>query len=133
MRRLDFLDLVGNDANRFVIRHVGKAAGRGGIAPDRVKQPVRMRALKISLHAFGAEHSAVKWKFLPWLKADHFVALDLQLDAALLSAKTAVRFNKFVGFDAGIQPDAGTECRMRTEAVVDLHFIRGSNRHHILL
>jgi hypothetical protein len=45
---------------------------------------------------------------LPGLEADDLVALDLQLDAALLAAKAAVRFDQPVGRMAGfVPPSAG--------------------------
>src|SRR5215831_11893643 len=65
-------------------------------------QAVRMLVLQISLDAFGAETPLIERKIFPGFEADYFVVLDLELDAALLAAKTAVRLHDAVGFVFGI-------------------------------
>jgi hypothetical protein len=49
--------------------------------------------LQVALHAFGAEPTLVKRKLLPRLEADHVVVFYEQFDAALHSAKTAMRLD----------------------------------------
>src|SRR5580765_2626254 len=66
-----------------------------------------MIALQITLHPFWTEHSAVERELLPWLKADHAVFANLQLDSTLLSAKAAVCLNKLLSrMDRLIVPTA---------------------------
>ena len=60
-----------------------------------------MRALQVAFDAFRAEHPAIERKFLPGLEADHFVVADLELDAALLAAETAMRLDQAFGLDGG--------------------------------
>src|SRR5690606_34645723 len=62
---------------------------------------------------------SVERKRVPRLKSDDFVILDLQLNAALLATKAAVRFDKSVGFYAAIKPRAGGVCQMGTKLFDD--------------
>ena len=79
-----------------------------------------MRALQVAFDALGTEHAAVERKLLPRLKADDFVVFHLQLDAALLSAKAAMRLHQSVGLDTPIQPRACGESQMRAEMLNDV-------------
>ena len=79
---------------RFVPRGFSKSFGR---AQERVEQPVGMSALQIPLHSFGAEHPVIERKFLPRLESDDLIVANLELDAALLAAETAMRFDKAFG------------------------------------
>src|SRR5437016_5400859 len=54
-----------------------------------------MRALHVSLHALRTKHAAIERKLFPRLKADDLIAADLELNAALLTAKTAVGLHEF--------------------------------------
>src|SRR5262249_12296924 len=60
-------------------------------ALERREQPIGMLVLHVALDAFRAEHAAVERELFPRLEADDLVVLDLELDAALLSAEAAVR------------------------------------------
>ena len=72
----------------------------------RMQQPVGMLVLHVTLHALGTELSLIERKIFPRLEADNLVVLDLQVNAALLAAKAAVRCYQFVGL-ALILPAAG--------------------------
>jgi hypothetical protein len=125
MFSLDGLDGVGHGADRLIVRHLGKPAGRGTIPAIRMEQAVGMRSLQISFDTLGAEHSTVEGEFFPRLKANYFVALDLQLNAALLSAEAAMGFDETIGLHAGVQSLPRIKRRVRAEAFGGLQFIRG--------
>src|SRR5436305_1843938 len=55
-----------------------------------------MSALHITLHALGAQHSAVERKFFPRLETDDLVIPDFELNSALLAAETTVRLNQLL-------------------------------------
>ncbi len=80
-----------------------KPAGLFASRVQRGQQAVGVRALQVTLDALGAEHPPVEGKVIPRLKADDFVVLHLQLNAALLAAKAAVRLDKFVRLGTGIK------------------------------
>src|SRR5581483_7696675 len=65
------------------------------------QQAIGMRILHIPLDAFGTKHPAIKGKLLPRLESDDFLAANLELDPALLAAKTAVRLHEAVGWVPG--------------------------------
>src|SRR5579859_4952339 len=60
-----------------------------------------MRALHVALHALGAQLATVEREVLPRLESDHLIVLHLELDAALLSAETAMRLDRTVHFTDG--------------------------------
>src|SRR5690348_9670335 len=53
-----------------------------------------MVVLQIPLHAFRAKHAPIEREVLPRLESDHAIITYLQLNAALLPAKAAVRFHQ---------------------------------------
>jgi hypothetical protein len=53
--------------------------------------------LHVPLDALGAEHAAVGRKLFPRFKTDDVVFPDLQLNSALLSTETTMRFNQLLG------------------------------------
>src|SRR5580704_7775148 len=59
-----------------------------------IVQPVRMATLHVALNTLWTEHSAVERELFPGLKASHLIAANLKLYAALLAAKTAMRFHQ---------------------------------------
>ena len=93
-----------------------------------------MRALQISLHALGTEHAAVERKLLPRLKADHLVVLHLELDAALLAAEAAVRFDEPVRLDrrgqalADMRARCGPNCSMIFSSSAGIVAMRQTSR-----
>src|SRR5207245_9358077 len=59
---------------------------------------VGVPVLQVTLYAFRTKLSLIDGKFLPGLEADDLVLPDLELDAALHAAETAVRFHELVRF-----------------------------------
>mgnify|MGYP006080073953 CR=1 FL=1 len=57
-----------------------------------------MLVLHVALNAFRAELALVDREVFAWFEADYFVVLDLEIDAALDAAETAVRLDYFVWF-----------------------------------
>jgi hypothetical protein len=53
-----------------------------------------MATLHVALNTLWTEHSAVERELFPRLKASHLIAANLKLYAALLAAKTAMRFHQ---------------------------------------
>src|SRR5262249_8994241 len=90
-------------------------------------QAVRVRALEVPLHALGAEHAAVEREVLPRLEADHLVAGDLELDAALLAAEAAMCLDELVGRFLGAAARAGRE--VRPESARDREIVDGEPGH----
>src|SRR5215472_14042876 len=78
-----------------------------------------MSALHVSLYAFGAQHPTIEGKFFPRLETNHLVPAYLQLNAALLPTKAAMRFDETLGWIARFILPAARRCirRVRTEAV----------------
>jgi hypothetical protein len=58
----------------------------------------------------------VEREVLPRLKANDYVILDLELNAALLATETAVCLDKLVRLDVSRQPKALAEDSVWTEA-----------------
>ena len=56
-----------------------------------------MSALDVAFYALGTKHSVIKRKFLPRFEPNDLIAANFELDAALLPAKTAMRFYKAFG------------------------------------
>src|SRR5215467_5497543 len=56
-----------------------------------------MSALHVALYTFGAQHPVIEGKFLPRLETDDLVLANFKLNATLLAAKAAMRFDKTVG------------------------------------
>ena len=63
---------------------------------QRIEQAVRVVALQIALDALGAKHAPIEWKVLPWLKPGHAVVANLELNAALLAAETAMSLDQLL-------------------------------------
>jgi len=55
-----------------------------------------MAALQVTLDALGAEHAAIKRKVLPGFESNQAIVADFELNAALLSAETAVRLHQLL-------------------------------------
>jgi hypothetical protein len=55
-----------------------------------------MTALEIALDPFGTQHATVDRKVLPGFKPDHSIVFDLELDAALHAAETAMRLDESI-------------------------------------
>src|SRR4030095_12381793 len=88
-----------------------------------------MRPLQIAFDAFRAQHAAIERKSLPRVEPDHLIVADLQLDAALLSAETAVRLHQTLGFDARRQARAGHRRERRAKPLDDANRIDWEVRH----
>src|SRR5215467_2843129 len=88
-----------------------------------------MRALEVALHAFGTQHAAVERKVFPRLEADHLVVAHLELNAALLTAETAMSLDQPVRLDARREPHAGHRRQVRTETADDVQRIDRDLRH----
>src|SRR5690606_21360404 len=97
------------------VLHRVKPAWRSRITLHRGSQSVGMRALQIAFDPLGAKHSTVERKLLPGLKTDDFIVFYFQLNAALLSAETAMRLNQSIWLDTTVQPRACGVSQMRTE------------------
>ena len=112
---LHFAETSGGEIQRFVPRRRPKSLGR---PQQRIQEPVRVPALQVTLHAFRAKHSVVEWEFFPRFKANHPVAADFELNAALLAAETTMRFHELVRQMPGfVEPAArGRIGRMRPES-----------------
>ena len=87
---LDAADLADDPVERLVPRDPPEPAGRGGVALERVQQPVGVAALEVPLDALRAELALVERELVPRLEADDLVVTDLELDPALLPAEAAV-------------------------------------------
>ena len=87
-----------------------------------------MIALQVALDALGAQHAAVEGKLLPWLKASHAVVANLELNAALLAAETAMGLDQLLGLIAGFSCPAARRgvIQVRTKAAVQ--FVQGTRR-----
>ena len=92
---------------RLVPGHVAEPARRGLVAHHRVQQPVGVAALQVALHALRAELALVEREVVPGLEADDLVVVDLQLDAALLTAEAAVGLDHLVDLEARVPPARG--------------------------
>ncbi len=103
--RLDALDSAADTGDRSVILQGLETARRRLIPLIRVQQAIRMRSLQIALDSLGTELSLIERKIHPRLETDDLVVLDQELDAALLAAKTAMRFHDLVGLRATVQPE----------------------------
>jgi hypothetical protein len=79
------------------------ADGFEAFAFDALKgaeETVGVVVLKVTLDTLGAEFASVEWELLPRLEANDLIVSDLELDAALLTAKAAMSFDKFLRFTA---------------------------------
>lgn len=72
-----------------------------------MQETIGMRALQIPLNPFWTEHAAIEREFFPRFEPDYLITFDLELNAALLTAKTAVCFHKLVWFNAGLEARPG--------------------------
>jgi len=79
-----------------------------------------VRALQIPLDALRTELPLIERKLHPRLEPDDLVVLDLQLNAALLSAETAMRLDEPIGLDAGLEPTPARMRQMRAELLDDV-------------
>jgi hypothetical protein len=53
-----------------------------------------MVSLQVAPHTLGAQHATVEGKLFPGLKTNNLVAANLQLNAALLAAETAMSLHE---------------------------------------
>src|SRR5262245_37136792 len=90
-----------------------------------------MRALQIAFHALRTEHALVEREILPRLKTDDLVVFDLQLNAALLPAETAVGFDDLVGNAGTGVSRPGADREMRAVAVDDLQGVDWKRCHYL--
>ena len=107
VRGLDPPDLRRDAPDRLVVAHRAEPGRHRFITNERGQQAIGMRSLEVALDAFRAQHPAIEGKLLPRLEADDLVVEHLELNAALLSAETAVRLHQLLGLDAGRQPRTG--------------------------
>src|SRR5258708_5079951 len=91
-------------------------------AHERGQEPVGMARLHVALDAFGAEHSTIEREFFPGLEADDGGVANLQLNAALLPTKTAMRLDQALRGVAGfVLPAAGRSAlRVGSELLQEL-------------
>src|SRR3989442_14595508 len=94
-----------------------------------------MGTLHVSLHALGAQHAAIERKLLPGLEPDHVVVASLQLNAALLTAETAMSLDKFLRRIGGLVPPADRRLilKMGPEAFEGFGFVNRRNGHELPL
>src|SRR5581483_212399 len=93
MLRLNALDGGGDAPDRTAVGKRTKSSRRRRIALVSMQQTVGMRALQVALDPLGAEHAAIERELLPRLETDYAIAVYFQLDAALLTAETTMRFD----------------------------------------
>ena len=99
-------------------------------ALERGTQTIRVLVLHVPLHALRAQLASVEREFFPWLEADNPFVLDLELDAALLAAETAMRLHDAVGLAARLPSAGRLPIEVRAEAI-DERSNRGRQfRHH---
>ena len=96
VRRLNALDGGGHAIDGRLVGEGAKSLRRGRIALVGVQQAIGMRALQVALDALGAQHAAIERELVPRLEADDLIVLDLELNAALLAAETAMRLDEAV-------------------------------------
>jgi hypothetical protein len=77
-------------------------------------------ALQVALDALRAELALVEREVVPGLEADHLVVVDLQLDAALLTAEAAVRVDDAIDLDARVPSTGRRLVEVRAVAVDQL-------------
>src|SRR5262249_10451673 len=85
--------------------------------------------LKITLNAFWAKHATIEGKIFPRLKSNHHVIFNFQLNATLLAAKTAMRFDQPIRLDTSLQPNTASSRQMRAEAGLNLFCIHRNVSH----
>ena len=100
VRLLEAGDLGRHFRDRVPIRHVREAGRRRRVPSQRRQESIGMRTLQVPLDAFRAQHPAIEGKVLPRLEPDDLVVADFELNAALLPAEAAMRFDEPVGFNA---------------------------------
>src|SRR5262249_28894764 len=113
--RLDALDLRRHSPDGLVVGYGPEPLRRRLVAEVGAGQPVVVRALEVAPDPFGAKHAAVNREVPRGLEADDLVFLDLKLDAALLTAKTAVGLDEPIGIDRGVHALAGRVGLQRAE------------------
>ena len=102
MGLLDAADLADDPVERLVPRHPPEPAWCGGVALERVQQPIGMTALEVPLDALRAELALVERELVPRFETDDLVAVDLELDPALLAAEAAVGVDDAVDLEPGL-------------------------------
>jgi hypothetical protein len=117
---LDPLDRRGHARDRGVVAEHAESVGRRRVALVGVQQPVGVRALQVALDALRAELALVERELHPRLEPDDLLALDQQLQAALLPAEAAVCLDGPVGHDTGIQAGSRRGGPVRTERADDV-------------
>src|SRR5262249_344932 len=99
------------------------------MAPERGQQPVRVAALQVTLDPFGTQHATIDREVLPGLKPDHGVVLDLELDAALHAAETAMRLDESIRRRAPLPPPWGPVVDISTVLLYNLPQRWRNSRH----
>jgi hypothetical protein len=94
-------------------------------ARERREQTIRVFVLQIALDALGAELAAVEREVLPRFEADDALVLDLELDAALLSAEAAVRRHHAIRLAPSLPAAGGHVARMGAEVPDEFRNRRG--------
>jgi hypothetical protein len=73
--------------------------------------------LHVTLYTFRAKASLVERKVFPWLKADHAVVFDFELNAALLSAEAAMSLYDSVRLNIGVPAHCGNTVQSGAELI----------------
>ncbi len=116
---LDATDLGGDACDRLLVAHRAETLGDRGVPLERREQPIRMSPLKVAFDTLRTKHASVEGKVVPRLEARDDVVLDLELNAALLTAEAAVRLDKPVWLGVGGQSHGAGTVQVRPEAVED--------------
>ena len=86
-----------NGVDRAIERLIPCGFAKASMRADqRRQQTVGMFVLQIAFDALWAQHSVIDRKLFPRLEAHDLVVLDLELNAALHAAETAVRLHQLV-------------------------------------
>ena len=108
---LEARDFAGCTRDRVLVAQGPKAARARRVALQCREQSIRMRALQVALDALGTEHAAIERELVPRLEADDVVTTDLELYAALLTAKAAVGLDQLFRLVARGAADGRREMR----------------------
>src|SRR5205823_1759897 len=82
------------------------------------------------LDAFGAELALIDRKFFPRLEANDAIIFNFELNAALHTAETAVRFYELVGFDRF--PAGGRRVGQAWAEALDKLLVRNKRFCHLI-
>ena len=96
---------------------------------NRIKQPVGVVVLEITLNPFRTETAFVEREFFPRFKTDHLVVFDQELDAALHPAETAMRLDDLIWLVASGVSFARGIVKVRAKQVDQRFFGNGKLCH----